>query len=120
MGRRLVQSRGQPINFSTHCGFRRPPATTFNGSLLRRVWLGAALFFASCTVGVGNFATAVRKSIPPVPCNPGPFASLARGVGHDPDSLALVGGAAVVCSEHSPSRIEPHRGQVSEYGSESP
>lgn len=112
-GCKSVHPMGQPINHSTHCGFRRPPATTFSGSLLRRVWLGAALFFASCTVGVGNLctalanikspllprwfgppfvpsvalgvghcATAVRKSIPPVPCNPAPFASLARGVGH--------------------------------------
>jgi hypothetical protein len=41
-------------------------------------------------------------------------------VGHDPDSFAAVGGAHVVSSENSPSRIKPQRGQVFENSVESP
>jgi hypothetical protein len=36
------------------------------------------------------------------------------GVGHDPDPLTLVSCSNIASREHSPSRIEPHRGQVSE------
>jgi hypothetical protein len=43
-----------------------------------------------------------------------------RGVGqfcHDPDSVPLVWSAGIVCAEHSPARIIPHCGQVSENSS---
>jgi hypothetical protein len=40
------------------------------------------------------------------------------GVGHNPDPLADVRCASVDCSEHTPSRMIPHRGQVSENSSE--
>jgi hypothetical protein len=57
--------------------------------------------------------------------NPSPLVGLAPlrlllphtvGVGHanDPDPLALMGGAHVVRTEHTPFRIVPHRGQVTE------
>jgi hypothetical protein len=39
-------------------------------------------------------------------------------VRHDPESLPSVRSSGVVCSQHAPSRIEPHRGQVTEHGSE--
>ena len=44
----------------------------------------------------------------------------AVGVGSNPDALTFVGSSGMVSSEHSPSHIEPHRGQVSEYGSKPP
>lgn len=37
------------------------------------------------------------------------------GSRHDPDALANVGRAGVVRAEHSPARIEPQRGQISEH-----
>jgi hypothetical protein len=43
--------------------------------------------------------------------------SVATGVGHNPDSLALVGSAGVDSAQHSPARIIPQRGQVSENSS---
>jgi hypothetical protein len=46
--------------------------------------------------------------------------SLRVGVGHDPDSVALVRGAGVVSAKHSPSSIEPHLGQVSENSAKPP
>jgi len=45
---------------------------------------------------------------------------LATGVGQNPDPLSLVGSVGVVCSKHSPSRIEPQFGQVSENSSKPP
>jgi len=39
---------------------------------------------------------------------------------HDPDPIPLVRCADVVRAQNSPFRSEPHLGQVSEYGSESP
>jgi hypothetical protein len=41
----------------------------------------------------------------------------AVGDGQDPEPLAPVRGADIVCSQHAPFRIEPRFGQVSEYGS---
>jgi hypothetical protein len=38
---------------------------------------------------------------------------------NDPDSIALVRRADIGSSEHAPSRIEPHRGQIPENTSES-
>lgn len=46
--------------------------------------------------------------------------SLALSVGSDPDALSLVRGTNVFRSQHSPLRIEPHRGQVSENSAEPP
>ena len=43
-----------------------------------------------------------------------------QAVGHNPDSLSLVRCAGMDCSQHSPSRIIPHRGQVSENDSKPP
>lgn len=36
------------------------------------------------------------------------------GVGHNPDPLTPVGSADVARSQHTPSRIEPHFGKVTE------
>jgi hypothetical protein len=47
-------------------------------------------------------------------------ASEAFGVGHNPDPFAEMRSAGVGCTEHSPSSIEPHLGQVSENSSEPP
>jgi hypothetical protein len=49
-----------------------------------------------------------------------PFQSSASGVGNNPDSLSLVRGANGGCSQNSPLRIEPQRGQVPENSSKSP
>jgi hypothetical protein len=46
--------------------------------------------------------------------------SLALTVGQNPDSFSLVGSCGVVSAKHSPFRIEPHAGQVSENDSKSP
>ena len=51
------------------------------------------------------------------------FPSFAVGVNQrsdDPDAVALVGRTGVACPQHSPSRIVPQRGQVSEYTSKPP
>jgi hypothetical protein len=46
--------------------------------------------------------------------------SVLHGVGHDPDAFADVSCSNVRSGKHSPSRIEPHLGQVSENSSEPP
>ena len=43
----------------------------------------------------------------------------ATGVGHNPESFALVGSGTVVRSDNTPSRIEPHLGKVSEHADKS-
>jgi hypothetical protein len=49
------------------------------------------------------------------------FASVAQGVGtHKPESVALVGGANVGSSQHSPAAVIPERGQITEHSSKSP
>jgi len=47
-------------------------------------------------------------------------ASAVVAVGHDKDPLAEMRGADVGCSDTVPFRIEPERGQVSEYVSKEP
>jgi hypothetical protein len=69
--------------------------------------------------GVGSMARDNRR--PPrlrcplcrVPLPP----SLASGVGSNPHALSVVRSPDATSAEHSPSRIEPHRGQVSENSS---
>jgi hypothetical protein len=39
----------------------------------------------------------------------------ATGVGHKPESFALVGSGNVVRSNNTPCRIEPHRGKVGKH-----
>jgi hypothetical protein len=46
------------------------------------------------------------------------IAELLRGVGHDPEPVALVRSAGMSCSQNSPAPHIPQRGQVSEDGSE--
>jgi len=40
--------------------------------------------------------------------------SVADGVAHNPYPLATVGSANVIRSQHTPARIEPHFGKVTE------
>tara|TARA_B100000929_G_scaffold271237_2_gene241980 strand:- start:7099 stop:7848 length:750 start_codon:yes stop_codon:yes gene_type:complete len=84
-----------------------------------RVRLAGLLPLLIEATGVGHFFTAVA--------NPSPLLLLTPlrlwfphtvGVGHNPDSLSPVRGAQVICSQHSPLRIEPQLGQVSENSSE--
>jgi hypothetical protein len=49
-----------------------------------------------------------------------PRLSLAIGVGHKPEPVALVGRPNVGSSQHCPPAVIPERGQVTEDGSESP
>jgi hypothetical protein len=42
------------------------------------------------------------------------------GVGQYPYSFPVVWGSGIVSSQHSPSRIKPHLGQVSEYNAKPP
>lgn len=45
--------------------------------------------------------------------------SIVFGVGQDPHSFSLMRRTGVACSQHSPSRIVPQRGQVAENASKS-
>ncbi|GAA2400281.1 hypothetical protein GCM10010255_36520 [Streptomyces coeruleofuscus] len=67
--------------------------------------------------GVGNSATAVRRSNPPSPCAPTPFVSEVRGVGssgEDEEPASLVRSADLVRAYNAPLRIEPETGKVGE------
>jgi hypothetical protein len=97
----------------------------------------------SIAVGVGRCFTTVRRSGPPSPWFPDPFASEVRGVGRvfsskprlracpfpvtgcvvgvgskDEQSSPLVAGADVGRSYNAPLRIEPDRGKVGEHAVE--
>jgi hypothetical protein len=72
------------------------------------------------TVGVGHF-TANESGVPP--CAYGllrELVSLATGVGHKPESVALMRRPNIGSSQHRPSAVIPERGQVTEHSSESP
>ena len=147
-GFKSVHPSGHPINHSTHTGFRCPPTIVLS-ICATTPKPGDFLFpdlspsFQSLACGVGNFFsieeyfTCIVRLLNPF------FLSFLRllfilflkfsgvssisntlGVSHiscrDPDSIPLMVCANVVCSQHSPSRIKPHRGQVSENGSKSP
>ena len=126
MGSAQAQFIGQPIKPSTQSGFSCPPIADDNGS----AWPGRSCapvpLFQSLAVGVGQKRTASDSFHPAFaaafagrfPIFPHPFFhSVAIGVGHNPDSIPSVRGANVVRSQHSPFRIIPHRGQVSENSS---
>jgi hypothetical protein len=67
----------------------------------------------------GFARTATEKRGLLVGVSPQPrVAQTAKGVGHNPHALALVGSAGVGSPQHTPARIEPQRGQVSENASE--
>jgi hypothetical protein len=67
--------------------------------------------------GVGHIANAVCKLIPvalrSILAKSGPAAD-AFGVGHNPDPFPSVRRTNVVCSQHTPPRIIPQRGKVTE------
>ena len=111
------------MSHSTHSGLSRPPG---------------------CWRSLGHFTiTARHTEFRTHVASPSPLVGLAPlrlllpqtvGVGalsatHDPDSVPLVADrdlsaisreGGFICSQHTPSRIKPQRGQVSENGSESP
>jgi hypothetical protein len=70
----------------------------------------------TCTFFPLWYAVRPRQSVTCATERP-PFGQL--GVGHNPDSFSSVRGTGIDSSQHSPSRIIPHRGQVSAYASES-
>ena len=108
------------MSHATHVGFSAPPITALRGVVSLFSWDGPPLFFASCVVGVGSLfrISTWALSFGSPRLFHLPFALLtessATGVCHNPDSLSDMWGAKVVCSQHAPLRIEPHRGQVSE------
>ncbi len=112
---------GHPMSHSTHSGFNGPP--------------GGSLPFGHSTIVKRHGEFRFSRFLTHV-ASPSPLVGLAPfllwfpqtvGVGalletHDPDSIAVVderdlsamsreGG--FICSEHTPSSIEPHLGQVS-------
>ena len=82
------------------------------------------LSFQSREHGVGHislrFFSAFRLLLPPSrPVQFGVWKKVSP-LGDNPDALSAVRSSDINCSQHSPSRMKPHRGQVSEYGSKSP
>ena len=92
-GSKLVHSVGHPMSQATHWGFREP----FNSS------------------GVTMVRSLALAPLPPQSRRAEPNV----GVGQYPDSLSDVRSAGIVRAQHSPSSIEPHRGQVPENSSKS-
>lgn len=84
--------------------------------------LARVTLFASSTVGVAQFAAApsVLKYSTPDFGSTCVLPRLTCGVGHDPDTFAALGRAALGSRKHIPARIIPERGQVAEYSSEKP
>ena len=111
------------MSHSTHVGFRLPPTCAASvGQSLRcagHFCIDGAIMLAFA-VGVGHIA--LRAIIPSdgrtfVPALALLFRppSLAVGVGsHDPESVPLVWRSDVVRSQHTPPRIIPQRGKVTE------
>jgi hypothetical protein len=113
---------GQPMSHSTQFEFRVPPAWAVNVGVFLVDSLGAFVSFAMCAVGV------VHRCITAV-ARPSPLVLLAPlrlwfphtvGVGQYPDSVSLVRRSHIGSPQHSPFRIEPQRGQVSENSTQSP
>ena len=124
-----LQSRAAGVGHFATSSFRlRPPC--FVPYLPT---LAGLPFVASWACGIGHILTAAsspnctflplwyaefpRQSVTCATLRP-PFGTF--GVGHNPDSVSLVRRSHVCRSQHSPFRIVPQRGQVSEYPSESP
>ncbi|RAJ54892.1 hypothetical protein K388_05026 [Streptomyces sp. KhCrAH-43] len=98
--------------------------TSFSGREFRSIRFDSP-DFQSLAAGVGRRETAVRRSMPPSPCEPAPFVSEVRGVGIsrpgvDEDALAAVGSADLGRCDTRPFRIEPEDGQVAKNGSKCP
>ena len=114
---------GQFINHSTQLGFRLPPICSLKGLEFRScvAWLSFPLR-QSRAVGVATLRTASTSCT----CFPGaglpllPRLSLAIGVGHKPEPVALMRRPNVGSSQHCPPAVIPERGQVTEHSSESP
>jgi hypothetical protein len=77
-------------------------------------------FWASLAFGVGQrfgVFTICARLVPVMfsVMHPPRCPSVADGVAHNPAPLAPVRGADVSSSEHTPSRIEPHFGKITEH-----
>jgi hypothetical protein len=108
------------MSHSTHIGFRLPPTWAASVGVFRVASDGAFVFLALWAVGVGHrFLRAIVSSVG-LMAAPGEAlrlvpALLAVGVGSDnPDAVPLVGGSGVIRSQHTPPRIVPERGKVTE------
>jgi hypothetical protein len=100
--------------------------------LVRRYWLGLPLFLLSFTVGVGKILAAIASTNEPddplrrnrsaiAGVGATPMQASAVGVGQHPNPVAFVRGACVMRSQHSPPRMKPQRGKVTEdHGKSSP
>lgn len=96
----FVHDSGQPISHAAWLGLYCPPACQLSRAastaLMHVCWCGFIFRRPGCsqltTVSVGN----------------------------DPDALAFVRRAGVASAQHSPSRIIPQRGQITEHGSKPP
>ena len=139
-GSKAVHPSGHPMSHSTHVGFSGPPPAcrpappsflTASVRLMPGCALLVAVFlepelFASPAVGVGHrFRRAMVDSDgAPAVLNVEPSGLLplfrvpyccAVGVGsNDPDAVSLVRRSGVSSSQHSPPRIVPQRGKVTE------
>ena len=120
------------MSHSTHVGFKLPPSDAITEWSSRsparllplfRVSIAGLLPFDMQAVGVGHIATALdrrRSPLPPRWFGPPLLPSVARGVGQNPDPVPPVRSAGMVRAQHSPPRIIPHLGQVSENSSKPP
>ena len=142
---KAVHSAGNPISHSTHVGFNAPPAirSTASGNVLSGDFplaisvSGLAPRFQSLLDGVGQIRAATASGIPkPLPfrcfafsrsrraCHVSndslSFATIASGVGHNPDSVPTVRGTNGGSRYAMPFRIKPERGQVSENSAKAP
>src|SRR5882757_2544385 len=101
-GSKPVHLKGQIISHSVQSGFtklRKKSGSSFFPLLAKitssKLPLGSVIL---ATVAIVLFAAMM----------------LFRGVGHDPNSFALVECSNVSSGKHSPSCIEPHLGQITE------
>jgi len=93
------------MSHSTHVGFTRP---SIAGSPTNKVITVSK--FGGLRGASANASRVILEDI----------ALHARGVGQNPHSLSDLGSAGISRAQHSPFRIVPQRGQVSEYDSEPP
>ena len=104
------------MNHSSHVGFSGPPASATSDGCFRALSLGQLPRIASEARRVGIFLSAVASPSPLVLLAPLrlQFPHTVRVGSNNPQPLSLMGSAAGVRAQHSPRRIKPQRGQVTE------